>query len=40
MKPAEVFKIFRSSGALLDDLALAPTWMRPLLRDLAQGGAT
>ncbi|MEQ1686761.1 MAG: DUF6088 family protein [Burkholderiaceae bacterium] len=25
--------------ALLDDLALAPTWMRPLLRDLAQGGA-
>jgi len=23
-------------GALLDDLALAPTWMRPLLRELAQ----
>lgn len=23
-------------GALLDDLALAPTWMRPLLRELAE----
>jgi len=27
----------RERRALLDDLALAPTWMRPLLRELAEG---